>query len=142
MFVVPNLPGRVGRYGPVPGVSTDGKVRTDYPEYEGYVEAIGSRSERLGDYRFIVETVALQTEPIWVPIVIQDVNPEESWLRRARYRLKLRTRIKRAFGLPAPDPVGPRPFYPEAAAWATAHRSAAAERGLGAPGEDAQVADR
>lgn len=127
MLVVPNVPGKVGRYGPVPGVPSDDKQRGDYPEYErDLVSALGSRAERLGDYRFIVETVALQDEPIWCPIVIQDVRPEPSRFKRARYRLKLRTRLKRAIGADAPDPVGPSPFYPDAHRWAQEHLRKAA----------------
>jgi hypothetical protein len=130
MFLVPNIEGRVGRFGPVPGVPDDGKRLADYPEYQTAVSAVGPRAERLGDYRFIVETVALQSDPIWRSVVIQDVRPEERALKRLRYRLKLRTRIKRAIGLAAPDPVGPRPFYPEAAAWAEAHIRAAREESV------------
>jgi hypothetical protein len=128
MLLVPNIKGHVGRFGPVPGTPDDGRRLADYPEYqEASVTAVGPRAERLGDYRFIVETVALQSDPIWRSVVIQDVRPEKRALKRLRYRLKLRTRIKRAAGLKAPDPVGPRPFYPEAAAWAEAHIRAARE---------------
>jgi hypothetical protein len=131
MLLVPNIEGHVGRFGPVPGVPDDGKGLAEYPQYQSSVNAVGPRTERLGDYRFIVETVALQSDPIWRSVVIQDVRPEERAIKRLRYRLKLRTRIKRAIGLEAPNPVGPRPSYPEAAAWADAHiRAARGERGM------------
>lgn len=111
MYVVPNVPGKVGRFGRMPGV--EGESRS-----KAYPFPVGGRAERLSDGRFIIETVALQQEPIWQPVVIQDVRPEQSLLKRARYRLRLRTRLKRAVGMNAPDPVGPSPDYPEAAKWA------------------------
>jgi len=121
MFVVPNIEGKVGRYGPAPGVPDDDGPRKQYATYDHeVVHSFGPRSERLGDYRFIVETVALQSDPVWVPIVIQDVRPEESALRRARYKLKLRTRVKRAIGTYVPPSV-PSSSYPDAVLWAREH---------------------
>ena len=111
MFVVPNLPGKVGRFGRMPGVDAESPAGL-------YPFAVGDRAERLGDGRFIIESVALQREPIWCPVVIQDVRPESSWFKRTRYRMKLRTRFKRMFGLSAPDPTGPIPVYPGAVKWA------------------------
>jgi glycosyltransferase involved in cell wall biosynthesis len=133
MFVVPNLPGKVGRYGPVPIDHDDRRPADHYPHYEGAaVRSFGPRSERLADYRFIIETVALQEDPIWIPHVLQDVRPEQSFLRRIRYQLKLRTRAKRTLGLPAPDPAGPVPSYPAAVRWARDHiRTARAARAPG-----------
>jgi glycosyltransferase involved in cell wall biosynthesis len=118
MFVVPNIAGKVGRYGPAPGVPPDDDPTKRYATYDpAVVRSFGSRAERLGDYRFIVETVALQTDPVWVPIAIQNVRPEERMLKRVRYRLKLRTRVKRAFGTHVPPHV-PSGSYPDAVSWA------------------------
>jgi hypothetical protein len=75
MYVVPNVPGKVGRWGSPP----------DAP------------AGRQGDYTFICETVALQGEPVWCEEAIQDVRPERSRLRRLRYRLSLRTRMRSLF---------------------------------------------
>jgi glycosyltransferase involved in cell wall biosynthesis len=96
MYVIPNQKGKLGRFGRVPG----------------------AKPGRLGDYRFIVETVALQGDPIWRDEIIQDIRPERRLRRRIRYRLKLRTRFKRAVGMHAPDPVAALPAYPEAEEWA------------------------
>jgi glycosyltransferase involved in cell wall biosynthesis len=96
MYVVPNIPGKVGRFGRAPG----------------------AKQGRLGDYPFIVETVAFQGEPVWCKDVIQELRPEKRALKRLRYRLRLGLRLRRALGLHAPDPVGPSPRYPEAERWA------------------------
>lgn len=96
MYVIPNVEGGVGRFGRVPG----------------------AKEGRLGDYKFIVETVALQGDPVFCDEVIQDIRPERRRLRRLRHRLKLRTRLKRALGMHAPDPVPSRPSYPDAEGWA------------------------
>jgi len=95
MYVVPNVPGRVGRFGRAPGLPPG----------------------RVGDLRFIVETVALQGDPVWCEDVTQEINPERSRLKRLRYRLMLRTRLRRALRRPAPPPPARR-SYPEAEAWA------------------------
>lgn len=105
MYVVPNVPGKIGRFGWVPGAP----------------------SGRLGDYRFIVETVALQGEPVWCNTIIQEARPEKSAFKRLRYRAKLRTRMKRMLGLYAPDPKPPVRVYAEAEQWA---REALATAGL------------
>jgi glycosyltransferase involved in cell wall biosynthesis len=69
-FVVPNVPGRLGRW-----------------ERRGRVA---------GDYVFIEETVRLQGEPVFVDEVTvrarPERNPAKRSLMRARYRLRLRTR--------------------------------------------------
>lgn len=96
MYVIPNLPGRVGRFGRVPGAAPG----------------------RLGDYRFIVETVALQGEPVWCEEVTQEIRPEKRRLQRVRSRVKLRTRIKGALGIDTPQPTRPVRSYPEAEEWA------------------------
>lgn len=95
MYVVPNVPGKVGRFGRLPELPTG----------------------RVGDYRFIVETVALQGAPVWREEIIQELRPEKRRLRRLRYRLMLRTRIRRALGLHAPGPVTPYRAYPAAERW-------------------------
>jgi hypothetical protein len=99
MYVVPNVKGRIGKFGPAPGAPAG----------------------RLGDYAFIVETVALQGEPVWCPEVIQEIRPEKRTLRRLRYRLGLRARARRAVGLETPAPRPPIRAYPEAEAWALEH---------------------
>jgi len=96
MYVIPNVEGKLGRFGRV----------------------AGAKPGRLGDYRFIVETVALQGDPVWRDEIIQDIRPERRTLRRVRYRLKLRRRLQRAVGIEAPDPVAAVPSYPEAERWA------------------------
>jgi glycosyltransferase involved in cell wall biosynthesis len=124
MFVVPNLPGKLGRFGPVPDVPDENV--SGYESYQsadgrGHVPHLGGRADRLGDYRFIIETIALQRRvPVWKPVVIQDIRPEKNALKRFRYRLKLRTRVKRAFGVHAPDPGGSVTSYPGALRWARA----------------------
>lgn len=87
-YVVPNLPGRVGRFGPAdihePGFRSLRPGET--PEY---------LAQRFGDYEFIRSTVALcADEPIWVPEVTTIVGPEKSRWRRLRYRVRLRTRLR------------------------------------------------
>jgi glycosyltransferase involved in cell wall biosynthesis len=96
MYVIPNVKGKIGRFGRVPG----------------------AKEGRLGDYKFIVETVALQGDPVFCDEVIQDIRPERRRLKRLRYRLSLRRRLQRALGMHAPDPVPSRPSYPDAERWA------------------------
>lgn len=96
MYVIPNVKGKLGRFGRVPG----------------------AKAGRLGDYKFIVETVALQGDPVWCDEIIQDIRPVRRPLQRLRHRLKLRTRLKRSVGLHAPDPTPSRPSYPDAERWA------------------------
>lgn len=102
MYVIPNVPGKVGRFGRIPGLPTG----------------------RVGDYRFIVETVALQGPPVWNETITQEIRPEKSALKRFRYRAKLRTRAKRAVGLHAPDPTPPVRVYAEAERWAQEYLAA------------------
>ncbi|HEY1370133.1 MAG TPA: glycosyltransferase family A protein [Gaiellaceae bacterium] len=121
IYVVPNLQGKVGRFGPVPGVPDRD---TDYHGYEGLVDTFGPRAERWGDFRFIVETIALQGDPIWRDEVLQQQRPERSALKRVRYGLRLRTRLRRALRRepapgPAPAPAGSA--FPEAMQWAEDH---------------------
>ena len=80
MFLVPNVPGKLGRWAESPGRS-------------------GGRSFA-GDYAFIVETVELQGDPLFVDEVIVHVRPIQNPLRRAwvraRYRMALRSRVRRS----------------------------------------------
>jgi glycosyltransferase involved in cell wall biosynthesis len=71
MYCVPNVPGKLGRF--------------------------GGRSEdvRRGDVAFMRETVALQGEPVWREEITFVVKPERSRLRDLRYRIALRTRLRR-----------------------------------------------
>jgi hypothetical protein len=95
MYLIPNVAGKVGRFGRSPGAPPG----------------------RLGDYAFIVETVAMQGEPIWCTEVVQQIRPEKRPLRRLRYQLKLRTRLRNAVGRPVRAPSSPSPEYPEAERW-------------------------
>jgi glycosyltransferase involved in cell wall biosynthesis len=98
MYVVPNLPDKLGRFGHPPGVP------------EG----------RVGDYTFIVETVANLGDPIWREEITQNIRPVKG-LRGVRYRLALGRKVKRAIGLSAPEPRGAAPAHAEARAWADEH---------------------
>jgi hypothetical protein len=110
MYVVPNVKGKIGRFGPVPGAPPG----------------------RLGDYAFIVETVAMQGDPVWRTEVIQEIRPEKRRRRRLRYRLMLKTRLKSALGLRASSPPSPVRRYPEAEEWAAARlRELRGAQGLG-----------
>jgi glycosyltransferase involved in cell wall biosynthesis len=78
-FLVPNVPGRLGRWHEVPRPSGKGMYA--------------------GDYVFIRETIELQGEPVFVDEVTTYIRPVRNplkllWLR-ARYRAALRTRARR-----------------------------------------------
>jgi glycosyltransferase involved in cell wall biosynthesis len=84
MFLVPNVPGRLGRW-----------EKPDYP--------------RMADWSFISETVRLQGEPLFreeiVAHIRSDRRPVPRMFKRlaatfasARYRLAPRTRLRRALG--------------------------------------------
>jgi len=81
-FLIPNIPGKLGRWLEAPGRS-------------------GGRTYA-GDYVFITETVELQGEPVFVDEVIVYVRPIDNpllrfWVR-ARHRAALRTRLRRLAG--------------------------------------------
>jgi hypothetical protein len=101
MYVLPNIPEKLGRFGRPPG-APDGRV---------------------GDYTFIVQTVAHLGEPIWREEIIQDIRPVKG-LRRLRYRLALGRRLKRMIGRKAPEPRGARRAHTEARAWGEAYLAA------------------
>lgn len=87
-YVVPNVPGKVGRFGPA-------DIRE--PGFRGLRpgETSDYLAQRFGDYEFIRSTLDLsEAEPIWVPEVTTIVGPEKSRWRRLRYRLRLRTRLR------------------------------------------------
>jgi glycosyltransferase involved in cell wall biosynthesis len=94
MCVVPNVPERLGRFGRVPGAPAG----------------------RLGDYPFVVETAASLGDPVWCEVPFQVLRPEKRTLRRLRYRLALRTRLRRALGRPIVD-YAPVRSDPEAERW-------------------------
>jgi glycosyltransferase involved in cell wall biosynthesis len=73
MYCVPNVPGKLGRFG-------------------GRTEDV-----RRSDVAFIRETVALQGEPVWREEITFVVKPERRRLRDLRYRIALRTRLRRLF---------------------------------------------
>jgi len=112
MYVVPNIRGRIGRFGRSPGAKTG----------------------RLGDFKFIVETVALQGDPVWCDDVIQNIRPIRRPLVRLRHRLALRTRLRHGLR-PLPTLGGAVPAYPEAEAWAEMRREEI-RRGLAADDSD------
>jgi glycosyltransferase involved in cell wall biosynthesis len=78
-FLVPNVPGRLGRWHELPRPSGKGNYA--------------------GDYVFIKETIELQGEPVFVDEVTARVRPIRNPLRllwvRARYRAALGTHIRR-----------------------------------------------
>jgi glycosyltransferase involved in cell wall biosynthesis len=78
-FLVPNVPGELGRW-------QAGRPRPGGGEYAG-------------DYVFITETAELQGEPVFVDEVTVFARPVRNPLRlawiRLRYRAKLRTRLRR-----------------------------------------------
>jgi glycosyltransferase involved in cell wall biosynthesis len=97
MYLLPNLPDKLGRFGRAPGLPAG----------------------RVGDYKFIVETVANLGEPVWREEVIQDIRPVKG-LTQLRYRLDLRRRFRRLIGLHSPALQGSAPAYPAAREWARA----------------------
>jgi hypothetical protein len=101
MYVVPNIPDRLGRFARPPGAPVG----------------------RIGDYTFIVQTVANLGDPIWREEITQDIRPVKG-LTGLRYRIAIGRRLKRMIGLSAPEPRGARPAYPEAEAWATEYLAA------------------
>ena len=78
-FLVPNVPGKLGRW-------QAGRPRPGGGEYAG-------------DYVFITETVELQGEPVFVDEVTVLARPVRNPLRRGwiqlRYRARLRSRLRR-----------------------------------------------
>jgi len=101
MYVIPNIPDKIGRFGRPPG-APDGRV---------------------GDYTFIVQTVAKLGDPIWREEITQDIRPVRGFTR-LRYRLALKRRLRRMIGLNAPEPRGARPAHTEARAWGEAYLAA------------------
>ncbi len=82
MYVIPNVPGKIGRWG-------------------SPIAAAGRR----GDYPFITETVALIGEPVWCEEIIQELKPEKSRWKRLRYKISLRTRLKRVMRAGIVEPL-------------------------------------
>jgi glycosyltransferase involved in cell wall biosynthesis len=88
-YVVPNLPGKVGRFRPAD--LSDPTFRALRPG-----ETAEYLSVRLGDVEFIRSTVELQqSEPVWLPEVTTVLRPERNRVRRLRYKLRLRTRLRK-----------------------------------------------
>lgn len=96
MYVLPNIPDRLGRFGRAPGLPAG----------------------RVGDFKFIVETVANLGDPIWCEEILQDIRPVKG-VTRVRHTLALRRRLQRLVGTPTPELRGAAPDYPEAREWAT-----------------------
>jgi hypothetical protein len=105
MYVVPNVAEKLGRFGNVPGVPRG----------------------RVGDYRFIVETVANLGDPVWREEITQDIRPAKGLLR-LRYRLALRRRLMRLVGMYVPEIRGAAPRHEQARAWADEYLAAARAR--------------
>ena len=82
-FVIPNVPGKLGVWGPT---SPDPAVRA----------ALVTQGEReWTDVYFITDTAALQDAPvIFCDAVIGLARPERNPLRRLRYRAKVGTRLR------------------------------------------------
>ncbi len=71
MFVVPNVPGRLGRW---------------------------DQSRRANDWAFIEETAALQGEPVFCPTIVARIRssgPFSSRWEQLKFRMRLRTRGRR-----------------------------------------------
>jgi glycosyltransferase involved in cell wall biosynthesis len=80
-FLVPNVPGKLGRW-------------------HRDVERPGG-GHYIGDYAFITETVRLQGDPVFVDevtVYVRPVDPLRRLLIRARYLAALRTRARRLLG--------------------------------------------
>jgi glycosyltransferase involved in cell wall biosynthesis len=95
MYLLPNIPSKLGRFGRAPGLPAG----------------------RVGDFRFIIETIASLGEPIWCEEIVQDIRPVKGFTR-IRHRLALRRRLSRLAGSPVPPLRGAAPDYPEAREWA------------------------
>jgi glycosyltransferase involved in cell wall biosynthesis len=88
MLVVPNVPGKVGRFGPAD--TDDPLVRAQRPG-----ETREELALRFSDYEFIRSTLAQQGgEPVTVPTVTAVVRPERNRWRRLRYRIRARSRLR------------------------------------------------
>ena len=84
-FLVPNVRGKLGRWG----------IQSQIAERQAELEARGVTP--WSDVQYIEETARLQgTEPIFVDAVTVHADPVENPLRRLRYRLALRTRLRTA----------------------------------------------
>lgn len=84
-FLVPNVRGKIGRWG----------VQSQIAERQAELEASGVPA--WSDVQFVEETARLQgTEPVFVDAVTVHADPVENPVRRLRYRLALRTRLRAA----------------------------------------------
>lgn len=82
-FLIPNVAGKVGRWGPV---SQDPARRA---------ELTASGVPPWSDADFVAETARLQgAEPVFVDVVTVHADPVRNPLRRLRYRLALGTRLR------------------------------------------------
>jgi glycosyltransferase involved in cell wall biosynthesis len=84
--LVPNIPGKVGRFAPY----DPAQLRPLRPH-----ETIEYLSVRWGDAEFMRSTLELRGDQgVEVPIITYDMRPEKSKWRLLRYRLRLRTRVR------------------------------------------------
>ena len=82
-FLIPNVPGKVARFGPQ---SQDPRIQAEIAEREG---------EEWSDSFFVRRTAELLgSEPVFVNVTTTHARPEENRLRRLRYRVALRTRMR------------------------------------------------
>jgi glycosyltransferase involved in cell wall biosynthesis len=83
-FVIPNVRGKLGVWG----------QQSRDPERQAALEASGVRP--WSDVYFVTDTAELQRAPvIFCDVVVGHARPEENPFRRLRYRLELRTRLRR-----------------------------------------------
>ena len=90
MLVVPNIPGKVGRFGPAD--VSDPLIR---PARPGETEA--DLAAQFSDYEFLRSTLELlDSAPVFVPVVTTVIRPERGAWRKLRYRTaSLRRRFER-----------------------------------------------
>lgn len=86
-FVIPNVRGKLGEWGPT---SLD-------PARRAELEAAGVRPWT--EVHYVTDTAELQgAEVIFCDVIVGHARPEENPLRRLRYRLRLRTRLRGLVG--------------------------------------------
>jgi len=100
-FLVPNVKGKLGVWG----------VKSRDPVEQAALEARGVR--HWTDVHFVNETAELQgARVIFCDVIVGYARPERNPLRRLRYRLKIRTRVRELLSRRAQRDAGPRPDLP------------------------------
>jgi len=81
MLVVPNIPGKVGRFGPAD--VNDPLIRDPRPG-----ETTADVAAQFSDYEFLRSTLELlHSSPVFVPVTTTVIRPDRGWWRKFRYRL-------------------------------------------------------